>query len=529
MASGDSLLSKMGGEMAVDAFVDLFYDMMVEDSNLGKFFARFNLQILKDRTVAYLVGEWGGTAYNGIGLFEAHAQLHITKNQFDIMMICIKKALKKLKHDKRTSDEIVKSIELMRDPITDPGGKFKQWYVKKLEDAQKENESKQDLVQTPMGFSIPRAKLEEQLAKEKKQKELNEKLAAKRIARERALLEGTVSPTISSPRQASPSPRRTGQAGPQKKQPPGADVEEKALPVKESAAEGPKEESKRSSDKSRIAEVKSKASVEKEADSKKKSEKAASAEKRADSKKKLEKEASAEKQADSKKKLEKEASAEKEAHSKKKSEKEVNAKSSADTARAESAAVKKRSSKSPRRDTKASAATGDVEAELATGKAVDAEMIFPAASKATQAVVEGVLEAEAKPPGTPPVQDTDGSKPLSELLQSHNVTEGCRTPVDTVVADAPQLKNDDVARVSMQRKGSHGSNVSPPHEDTDGRVESKLLNGFSGFSPDLTATTIKEPPPQLKINRSVPRRSCFLCKWMEEEEDATETTWGVEY
>mmetsp|Transcript_1929 Transcript_1929/g.4339 ORF Transcript_1929/g.4339 Transcript_1929/m.4339 type:complete len:574 (-) Transcript_1929:113-1834(-) len=573
MAS-DTLLARIGGEMGVDAFVDLFYNLMVEDSNLGKFFARFNLQILKDRTVAYLVGEWGGSAYVGIPLFEAHAQLHITKNQFDIMMVCIKKALKQLKKDKRVTDDIIKSIELMRDPITDPGGKFKDWYIKKLQDAQKENEAQEDLVQTPMGFSIPRAKLEEQREKERKQKQLNEKLAAKRVERERILKEGgTPSPPTT-------SPRRNLQVAPQAPAPAQAPVvdgpvvpKEKKRPAKASSKDAeestpqvePQEEkkdAKRSSDKSKTAPVKSKASnasdasepkvTERNSDEKKREKKAADATDASEPK-------VAEKKSDEKKR-----------------EKKVKAKSNTGTEVAEPTAPKKTSKPASGEGKTPPAVTGDAKAKPA--KPAEAKAFsLEASAEALQSALEAKIAKDEAEKPTLPVQNTDGVRsPPSKAWSRKNSTTsnspnritrsntkvsietaptakrrvtssassrgssldsprqaGGRTPPNIDVAALPQAEPADVRSVPLARKGSNASSaISATHQDTDVPEEPKMLKGFHWFSSELSANTDEEravPPPPLSTSKAAPSRFCFICKWHEDEEDAAEdSTWRVE-
>eukprot|EP00405_Crypthecodinium_cohnii_P046093 CAMPEP_0206586222 /NCGR_PEP_ID=MMETSP0325_2-20121206/36890_1 /ASSEMBLY_ACC=CAM_ASM_000347 /TAXON_ID=2866 /ORGANISM="Crypthecodinium cohnii, Strain Seligo" /LENGTH=260 /DNA_ID=CAMNT_0054093931 /DNA_START=10 /DNA_END=793 /DNA_ORIENTATION=+ len=55
-----TLFDRIGGEKILDQIVTDVYNDMRGDKEIGKLFARFRLERLKDRTVDYLRGEWGG-------------------------------------------------------------------------------------------------------------------------------------------------------------------------------------------------------------------------------------------------------------------------------------------------------------------------------------------------------------------------------------------------------------------------------------------------------------------------------------
>ncbi|CAK0883015.1 unnamed protein product [Prorocentrum cordatum] len=67
--ASDSLFERMGGDKKLDEVVTAVYNDMKNDKEIGKFFARFRLERLKDRTVDYLRGEWGGESYKGSDLW----------------------------------------------------------------------------------------------------------------------------------------------------------------------------------------------------------------------------------------------------------------------------------------------------------------------------------------------------------------------------------------------------------------------------------------------------------------------------
>merc|ERR1712136_280096 len=100
---------------------------------------------------------------------------------YDVMMKCIRKTLKQMKKSKQVSDEVVEAVERLREPICDPSGKLTADYKKMLADMEA---GRDDLVKTPMGFSISRAKVEESERRKARQAELKEKLRSARKARE---------------------------------------------------------------------------------------------------------------------------------------------------------------------------------------------------------------------------------------------------------------------------------------------------------------------------------------------------------
>lgn len=127
-----SLFEKLGGQDELVTLVYGVYDMMKQDPELSKFFARHNLTRLKDRTVDYLGGEWGGAKYRGSNLFMSHSHLGVTQHHYDVMMRCYIAMFKKMKTDKNLVKELLASLESMRDPTVDPSGKHRKAYMKDI-------------------------------------------------------------------------------------------------------------------------------------------------------------------------------------------------------------------------------------------------------------------------------------------------------------------------------------------------------------------------------------------------------------
>lgn len=142
-----TLLKRVGGQDKLVTLVYGVYDLMRADGVLGpkfEFFARNpgTFLRLKERTVDYLNGEWGGIAYAGPDLFVAHASIHIDKVMYDGMMRMWAQMLDNVGVVDPERSEALESIEGMRPPICDPNGKFQDAMEQRLLVAQKEREEK---------------------------------------------------------------------------------------------------------------------------------------------------------------------------------------------------------------------------------------------------------------------------------------------------------------------------------------------------------------------------------------------------
>lgn len=185
-------MERLGGRDVIVELTSGLYDGMLADPTLGGFLKRwmqtapeeFYMQHLKDGTVHYLVGAWGEDGYHGQDLFSIHAKFHINPNMYDITMKCVKKQVKKMKLSKKLAAEVIAEFEDLRDPITDPDGKYDRWLREKYERAEKESlEEANGEVVSIMGFAMSKEKHDAYLAKELAQRERNARL--KQIRKER--------------------------------------------------------------------------------------------------------------------------------------------------------------------------------------------------------------------------------------------------------------------------------------------------------------------------------------------------------
>ena len=68
-----SIYNRLGGEPALTAAVDIFYDKIMQDSQLTPFFENTDMARQRRKQKAFLTYAFGGTDhYNGLGMRKAH-------------------------------------------------------------------------------------------------------------------------------------------------------------------------------------------------------------------------------------------------------------------------------------------------------------------------------------------------------------------------------------------------------------------------------------------------------------------------
>lgn len=79
-----SIYDRIGGQEAIAAVVDDFYERVLADTDLRAFFAGANMNKLKGRQVEFFAGALGGPdAYDGPSMREAHRGRGIGQAHFD--------------------------------------------------------------------------------------------------------------------------------------------------------------------------------------------------------------------------------------------------------------------------------------------------------------------------------------------------------------------------------------------------------------------------------------------------------------
>jgi hemoglobin len=110
-----TLYDRIGGEAAVCAAVDRFYERVLADPELKGFFASVSMSRLKAHQFAFLSQALGGSRqYSGASMRDAHSRLAIEQRHFDGVAVHLVETLREL----RVSDEIIAAVAAAVTPLS---------------------------------------------------------------------------------------------------------------------------------------------------------------------------------------------------------------------------------------------------------------------------------------------------------------------------------------------------------------------------------------------------------------------------
>lgn len=110
-----SLYERIGGEPAISAAVDRFYERVLSDPDLKNFFNSVSMPRLKAHQHAFLSQALGGPRqYSGASMRDAHARLPIEQRHFDGVAIHLVETLREL----GVSEEIIAAIAAALTPLS---------------------------------------------------------------------------------------------------------------------------------------------------------------------------------------------------------------------------------------------------------------------------------------------------------------------------------------------------------------------------------------------------------------------------
>lgn len=110
-----SLFDRLGGEAAIAAAVDLFYEKVLADDRINHFFATVDMrsQALKQR--AFMTLAYGGPGnYSGKHMRAAHAGLDLTDSHFDAVAEHLGATLAELGVPDAMVNEVLSTVETTR-------------------------------------------------------------------------------------------------------------------------------------------------------------------------------------------------------------------------------------------------------------------------------------------------------------------------------------------------------------------------------------------------------------------------------
>ena len=117
-----SLYERIGGEAAVMAAVDVFYDKVLANDLTRPFFQTLDMQAQVKKQLAFMSWALGGPrAYQGRDLVSAHAHLVKSKGlgdaHFDAVAGCLEATLLELGLERALIDEVLAVVGTTRDSV----------------------------------------------------------------------------------------------------------------------------------------------------------------------------------------------------------------------------------------------------------------------------------------------------------------------------------------------------------------------------------------------------------------------------
>ena len=110
-----SLFDRLGGEAAVSAAVDLFYQKVLADGRISHFFQNVDMQSQAIKQRAFMTLAFGGPGkYSGKHMRAAHAHLTLTDGDFDAVAEHLGTTLTELGVPQPLINEALSTVETTR-------------------------------------------------------------------------------------------------------------------------------------------------------------------------------------------------------------------------------------------------------------------------------------------------------------------------------------------------------------------------------------------------------------------------------
>lgn len=117
-----SLFERLGGDAAVDAAVDKFYDKVINDVRIKHFFAHTNMTTQRKKQVSFMCMAFGkpGMKYQGLSMDAAHRRLvkeGMNDSHFDAVAEDLANTLLEMGVAKSLVDEVIVAVGGLREQV----------------------------------------------------------------------------------------------------------------------------------------------------------------------------------------------------------------------------------------------------------------------------------------------------------------------------------------------------------------------------------------------------------------------------
>ena len=116
-----SLYERLGGETSVNAAVDIFYDKVLDDYRVNRFFARTDIEKQAAHLKAFMTVAFGGpNEYTGRSLRDGHARvvnLGLNDSHYDVVLEHLEATLQQLSVPTELIAEVAVLVESVRNEV----------------------------------------------------------------------------------------------------------------------------------------------------------------------------------------------------------------------------------------------------------------------------------------------------------------------------------------------------------------------------------------------------------------------------
>jgi len=117
-----TLFARLGGDPAIKAVMQRFFERILADPDLAPLFARTNIERHQRKTGAFVAAATGGPEpWRGRDMAAAHRHLHLTNQQFDQVATHLIETLEELQVPGALADELITIVASLRGDIVHAG------------------------------------------------------------------------------------------------------------------------------------------------------------------------------------------------------------------------------------------------------------------------------------------------------------------------------------------------------------------------------------------------------------------------
>jgi hemoglobin len=112
-----TIYEEIGGEVAIDALVEVFYRIVLADSRINEFFTNVDMNKQKRMQKSFMNHVFGEKPYRGRSMRVAHANLNLKDEHFNAVADDLIQAMKELNLTQSQIDQVMAVVATTRSDV----------------------------------------------------------------------------------------------------------------------------------------------------------------------------------------------------------------------------------------------------------------------------------------------------------------------------------------------------------------------------------------------------------------------------